>query len=295
MKRVLVVCMFLLSACTITPNDEQLKVLSPYGAPSIAFLQMMISNENEINLVNGTDLLISSLVRDQPEYDIVIAPINVGLNLIQNNQSDYRCLAVLTWGNLYIVSENEDFNPLLDDFVAFGKGAVPEKIINVNFNDSAKVEYFPSVLDAQAQLLQNKTEAALLAEPIVSATIQQNNQLKIVVDLQEFYQDKTGMKNYPQAALFVHKESFQDNPTSYYQIVDQMNNYIDLIHSETNVLRDDINELNHEQLGLPKTEIILKALKGMNIDLQYAKDVKEEIAMFMELFGIEISEEMFLE
>ncbi len=296
MKSFIIVCLLLLSGCAqSSPNDKQLSILSPFGAPSIALMEIMIQQEHNVNLVNGTDLLVSSLVKEQVEYDIIIAPINVGLSLINNNQSDYRCLAVVTWGNLYIVSDDKDFDALSDPFVAFGKGAIPEKIINHVFNDSIVVEYFPSVLDAQAQLLQSKTNAAMLAEPIVSATLLQNEKYHVVADLQEFYQEKTGYHNYPQAGLFVHKDSYEKKYELINQVINDINDYVVSISNQQDILINDINQLDHQQLGLPKAEVVAKALKTMNIDVQYANEAIDEITAFMGLLDIQVSEEMFVE
>lgn len=296
MKKLIIVCLLLLSGCTQSNSDDkQLSILSPFGAPSIALMEVMIQQEHNVNLVNGADLLVSSLVKEQVEYDIIIAPINLGLTLINNNQSDYRCLGVVTWGNLYIVSDDKEFDVLNDSFAAFGKGSIPEKIINHVFNDSIAIEYFPSVLDAQAQLLQSKSNAALLAEPIVSATLLQDEKYHVVADLQMFYQEKTGFHNYPQAGLFVHKDSYNDNYELINQVVNEMNEYVVSISNQQDILINDINQLDHQQLGLPKANVVAKAFKAMNIDVQYASEAIDEITAFMNLLDIQVSEEMFVE
>src|SRR5690554_6928582 len=164
MKKLLILCLLILGGCTNSnTNDKELRILSPFGAPSIALMEIMLEQEHTVNLVNGADLLISSLIKEEADYDIIIAPINIGLNLIKNDQSDYRCLAIVSWGNLYLVSDDENFDPYSQEFAAFGKGAVPEKIIDFVFDKPELVNYFPSVLDVQAQLIQNKVNAAVLA------------------------------------------------------------------------------------------------------------------------------------
>jgi len=296
MKKLLILCLLILGGCTNSnTNDKELRILSPFGAPSIALMEIMLEQEHTVNLVNGADLLISSLIKEEADYDIIIAPINIGLNLIKNDQSDYRCLAIVSWGNLYLVSDDENFDPYSQEFAAFGKGAVPEKIIDFVFDKPELVNYFPSVLDVQAQLIQNKVNAAVLAEPVASATLIQNQELKVIVDLQELYYEKTGYHNYPQAALFVDKTAFEENPSLYYDVVDKMNDYVEMISTQSNALQEDLNQLNHEQLGLPTAEIVSKAFESMNIDIQYSKDSLKSIEFFMNLLGIDVNQEMFLQ
>ena len=52
----------------------------------------------EIQFVDGTDQLIAQLSKADSEYDIIIAPINIGAQLIAKNQTSYRLKSILTWG-----------------------------------------------------------------------------------------------------------------------------------------------------------------------------------------------------
>ena len=132
MKRKITLILFLvllISGCTVKQETE-LSILVPMGAPSIAVIPILKDDVHSVNLVSGTDPLQAALISPNPEYDIIIAPINLGASLISKNSSQYRLWGVVTWGNLYIVGENESVLKEEGTLALFGENAVPQKIFD---------------------------------------------------------------------------------------------------------------------------------------------------------------------
>ena len=181
----LLVC--LLAGChNGSKKPEKIQVLVPQGAPALSVLSLYNSAYGDVTSVAGSDVLSVELAKNDGEYDVIIAPINLGAKMIEADSSAYRLTAVITWGNLYIVATDTYQNG--DPFAAFGENAVPGKILN-SYGMHENVTYYNSVQDVQAQLLSGKVQAGLLAEPAVSATIakakEQGISLSIIKDLQE--------------------------------------------------------------------------------------------------------------
>ncbi len=298
-KKYLLLLLILLCGCA-QPIDKStsLRILSPFGAPSIALLDEINKSNHQITNVSGTDLLLANLINQTPSYELIVAPINVGLTLIQNNQTHYRLLSVLTWGNLYLVGYDESDLTSNETVALFGKDAVPEKIINHSIQPNQltmKQQYFGSMMDTQAQLLSQQVRVALLAEPLVSATLKQNNDLKILIDIQQQYQQATGFDNYPQAALFVLESFYQENRTAVNQFVTGLIDYNNLITNDSNQLEIDLNNTDLTVLGLPPAPIVKEAFSRMNIRVVFANDVRQEIQRFMDLFNFEVNDHMIVQ
>src|SRR5699024_6380508 len=143
------------------------------------------------------DVLQSELAKADGEYDIIVAPSNLGMTLAAKGADQYELAAVITWGNLYLVAEDEDALNEEGELAAFGEAAVPQLVLqNAIDLDSItpSVTYHNAVSDAQAQLLSGKADVALLAEPAVSATIAKGKEagkdLKVIADLQQLYAEK---------------------------------------------------------------------------------------------------------
>lgn len=282
----------LLSGCT-EKEEATLKLLVPMGAPSISVIPVLNENIHSVNLVSGTDPLQAALISPNPEYDIIIAPVNLGASLISKNSSQYRLWGVVTWGNLYIVGENEEVFGSEGTLALFGENAVPQKIFDVakeKININMNVAYFPSVNDAQAQLLTQKASAAMLAQPLAAATIAKakegGKELKIIANLQTLWKESTGTENYPQAAIFVLESSYDKNKTLIEKQISDMKDYVDACWGESSTLEADITSLTPEKLGLPSAKLVATVFKGMNVKIEAALDVEEELKAFLQLFGL---------
>jgi NitT/TauT family transport system substrate-binding protein len=148
-------------------------------------------------------------------------------------------------------------------------------------------------MDTQAQLLTGQASVALLAEPLVSATLKQNSELKILMDIQQHYQSKSGFENYPQAALFVLDSFYQSHKSDVNQFIDDLIQYNQEITHNQSLLETDLSNTDLTALGLPPIPVIKDAYHRMNIHVSYALDRRDDIQAFMDLFNITLSDDMF--
>lgn len=289
-----------MTACATTKEADPIKVLTPLGAPSLSMLGLYGEDKVTLETVDGSDTLQAELAKTDGEYDVIVAPINLGAKLITNGKSGYTLSHVVTWGNLYIVGTDES---VLQDtnsvFAAFGEKAVPQIVLNSSMdmsNVKAKVQYFNSVNDVQAQLMTGKAAAGLMAEPAATATIAKAKEkgidLKIITDLQEAYKTKNGLAStgYPQAALFVKKGS-EDKVAGYIETASKFAN--ETAVSDTAQISKQIDIATVEKLGIPSAEIAVKTWERQNIHIKKASDVKADIETFLKQFKIETTDALY--
>lgn len=295
MKRI---CMSLLAGCLLlcgcssSKETTKIKLMTPQGATALATISIYDSAYAEVTTVNGSDPLTAELAKENSEYDVIIAPINAGAKMIEKGSTNYRMAAVITWGNLYLVA-NENYQKG-DPIVAFGENAVPQKILETT-KLADDVTYFSGVQDAQAQLLGKKANAALLAEPAVSATLakakESGLQLSVVSDLQEQYALVQGNQDdhgYPQAAVFVKIGSEE----SVEPALEEMKNFLNEGAADQEKVKSLIETIQAENLGVPNANIAVASWERQNLSYKDAKDVKEQIASFLSLFQITFTDEM---
>ncbi len=293
MKRliqIIIVCL-LLSGCTsqVPKENAKLNVLCPTGAPTLAFLESYenITSNGKFDITEGTDQLVAELAKKDSDYDVIVAPVNLGMNLISKGKSSYKIQGVITWGNLYVVGTPEAINES-EDILLFGEGAVPEKIYEQCAIENLNPIYMSDASLVSADLASGKANIGLLAEPLASATIakakKQNVDLEILVDLQKEYALKHDKTNgYPQAAIFV-KEGVNIS-----SLEKELENYTkDMSNAESY-----LEKIGVETLGLPDANIVLKSLERQNVHYKKAKDVKDDLSEFLSLFNITIDETMF--
>ncbi|MFR7592898.1 MAG: hypothetical protein ACLUVC_15815 [Longibaculum sp.] len=289
---------FVLAGCSSnTKKADEMKVLTPNGAPALSLLGVYedIQKNGEVKIVEGSDLLSSEFVKKESEFDAIIAPINLGCQLIAKGKTDYKLAGVLTWGNLYLV-QNKDVNN--NELAAFGQQAVPGKIFSLVKDSSqamkdAKVTYYNAVSDVQAQVLAGKVQYALMAEPAATATIAKAKQagttLEIVTSLQELYQKKMNSKEagYPQAAIFVkNKDDVKD-------LLDKIDTFTNGKNDEQSLIKL-IDQIGAETFGVPSSAIAAKTWTNQNIHYKDASTIKEDIQSILKQFKIEYSDEMLI-
>lgn len=291
---------FVLAGCTPSSKEtKDMKVMAPAGATALSLIGVYdeISQNGEVKIVEGSELVSSELVKKDSEFDAIIAPINLGCQLIAKGQTEYKLAGVLTWGNLYLV-ENEGVQN--NELAAFGEMAVPGKIFNLvkDSNDimkNAKVSYFNAVSDVQAQVLSGKVQYALMAEPAVTATIakakQNNTTLKVVASMQELYQKKAGTaeNGYPQAAIFVKN---LDDTQELLSKLDEFTN--GEVPNDPTKIEGFVDKIGAKTLGVPSAKIASQTWAKQNIHYIAAQDVEKDIQSLLKNFHIEYSEDMLI-
>ena len=274
-------------------SDEPVSILCPTGAPALSILGASDLEDVTIEYVDGTDILTSELAKEDGEYDIILAPTNLGAKVYAQSEA-YQLDAVMTWGNLYLVGQ-EGVDLSTATIAAFGQNAVPGLVFNTVEPEGLNVTWYNSVSESQQALLTNQVQVALLAQPVAQATIakakENGNTLTILQDLQSLWQENTESEDagYPQASLFVktgEEEKVQ-------RVVDAVETYIADANEET--LTASIDSVGAQVLGVPNTEIAVKTWEAQNIRFEAAGDVADEIESFLSIFNIEMPKGLILE
>jgi len=273
-----------------TVEAENLKVLSPSGAPSLSLLPILKGGKNTVDIVEGSDPLQAAFVNPNAEYDVIIAPSNLGVKLAAAGKTDYRLLDVVTWGNLYIIGTDESALTEGHTVAAFGEQAVPGLVFKHLFNDlGADVNFsFQTGQETMAALLSGNADAALIAEPAATAAIakgkEQGKELKAIADLQKEW----GEGGFPMAGLFVNSAVYEEKKPMIDNLVAQMKDYAANVNADDpSSLVADINAIGADTFGVPSAEIIGKCWSRMNINVLDASECMDKVAVFLKLFGVE--------
>jgi NitT/TauT family transport system substrate-binding protein len=274
---------------TTKENSIHLKIIAPKGAPAISQCYIEKTKPSlgknvtyDITTVQGKDPLISAFTNK--DYDIVFAPIDLGAQLYNKGQLDYKLTATITFGNNYLVTKtDEEFNlEYLKNktITLFGKNSSPDIITRYVLKDVEGItyNYLNSTADTQGLLASNPNEIALVAEPQLTALTKKVDNLKII-NIQELYSKKMNVLYYPQASVFIKNDLINNYP----KVVEK---YLDLLEKSTNKtltnLLDISNicvELNY---GLTK-EVLKDAIPRSNIGFGLLDNTNQNLIKYFEL------------
>ena len=270
-----------------------LKILAPNGAPALVLLPVAAMG-GDVTFVDGADALQAAFVNPTPEYDVIVAPSNLGMKLAAADKTGYRMLGIVTWGNLYTVGKADlSADPSTwTKVAAFGEQSVTGIIFKKLYGDKIPenaITWYNSTAEAAAALLSGEADVAMLAEPNATASIGKAKQngldLKVLTDLQKDY----GEGGFPQAALFVRKDKYDENSEVFNHLlssISEIAKYHTALSEE--YLVAEINEAGGaEKFGIPSAEIAAKTWAKLNINPSFAKDHIDELKAYGTLFGID--------
>lgn len=279
---------------TTSPTSEvvyspNLKILAPGGAPALSQIGA-IEAGYDVEITDGPDKLQAELINANSEYDVIVAPTNLGVKLASAGKSEYKLLDVVTWGNLYLVGP-ADTDLETTNIAGFGEQAVTGLVFKAIYPELAdKVNWgYASVTEAQAALLSDQAEVAILAEPVATATIakakEQGKELTILADLQELW---NGGQGYPQAGIFVKADAYNSDRDEYDNYMSIIYTYInDVENSEDkSIVVNSIDTIGAENLSVPSSAIVSKVWNRLNIHPTQASTVSDEVAEFLQLFDV---------
>ena len=270
---------------------EGLKILSPSGAPSYALVPLAKEGNQELTIVDGSDALQAAFVNPDSEYDVIIAPTNLGAKLISAGKTNYSLVSVVTTGNLFIVGEEGALDS--DGEIAlFGENAVPGLIYKKVCTDITNpATWYSSVTEAQAALLAGNASAALLAEPAATAAItkakKDGKTLVKLADLQELW----GEDGYPMASMFVRNDVLESNKQGIKALVNELKDYADAVNAGDEDISADLDSLSDpSMIGATPSAMVKAAYAGMGIHVDLAENNKENIKNFLNLFSISLTD-----
>ena len=191
---------------TIDLAGTTLRVGSMKGPTSMGLLYLMNDdavNESGINyefqMATGADELLPLMLKG--ELDIALVPANVASVLYAKSEGAISVININTLGVLYMVSGSEctSVEDLKGKTIYLtGKGTTPDYVLqyvlsqNGFTKDDCQLEYKSEATEVAAILAENPDAIGLLPQPFVTAACAQNEALKVVLDMNEEWNQVQG-------------------------------------------------------------------------------------------------------
>lgn len=310
-KIILLLLMLLLCACNNTDksNDDSLTIVTPKGAPVLAFYDQIKNN----NYIRVDASAINALWLGDNSPDIIVCDILSGYKAIKNS-ANYSMASVITAGNYYLASTGNDDNKTLDigdTVVLFGnENQAPNMLFHLLYGNDYDNDliYESDVLTASSDLINGKTLAGqvvdyvFMAQPALYSATQKNKNVSIYEDIGEKYYKKTNSRII-QATVFVNNDTDRTKIEDFLKrLKTSISNGIQNVNLISNALSIYEDEEAIVEYGF-NPNVILKAFKmknyeGLNsLGLCYydAFEIKDDIDYFLDIFGMEntINEDYF--
>lgn len=263
---VLVLLILIISSC----QKEKISIIVPYGSPSYTTMYL---DDYDVSIIQGADPLVAAFGSNN--YDVIVAPTNLGAKFYSSSKT-YQLVASIVWGNMYLISHSPiNFDQINDKNVyAFGQSQTPDIILNYILNAheaNPNIIYLSSASEVIASFMLNPNDIYLVAEPQYS--ILDNTDIIYAQDMQEGYEDISGLNPYPQASIFVNK-NLSDR-----QVEDIENDFKNSINQ---LKKSENKKWIADELDIEEA-IISKVIERSHISYLNAEDAKYDIELYLNL------------
>ena len=221
-------------------------------------------------------------------FQIASVPVNLASALYNKTNGDVQILAVNTAGVLYILENGNEINSFADlegkTVYATGQGSTPEYILNYlleknGLTDKVTVEYEASHDELAAKAASGKVSIAMLPEPKVTATLMQNSDMRIALDLTKEFESATNL-TLIQGCVIARKDFCENNPEAVKKFLEEYKASIEF--AVNNI--DDTATLCEEYSIIPKAAIAKKAIPNCNIVFITGEDMKKSVSANLQIF-----------
>ena len=268
--------MMLLSVSAFAEESAPLTASAPSGAPALALAMMAVENPDNFTFVAAETI---SAEFANATADFIVAPLNAGAKLYKMGKSTYKLAGVVSWGNLFIASQKENFT--LEDLngatvTLFGESTINASVakyaLEANNIVPASIEYLASAANTQTLLLSDAEAIVVTAEPALTAAKMKNDKITGYA-LNDLYKAATGYEGYTQAALFVKAETAETRPADVAEFIKQ-------VEASCATATTDVAALAEAAVTLtilPNVKVATNAIPGCTIRFVNAADAREQV------------------
>lgn len=281
----------------VIPEDVTLRIGSLKGPTSMGLVHLMdlseqgtAGNKYEFTMVTAADELLAKIASG--DLDIALVPANIA-SVLYNKTQAIKVIGINTLGVLDIVASDDSIKSIADlkgkTIYLTGKGTTPEYVINYLLTANGltagdvTLEFKSEAAEVAAILKEQPDSIGLLPQPFVTVACEQNENLRIVLDLTEEWQAVQG-DNGSQLVTGVtiaRKDFIEEYP-----------NAVALFMQEHQVSSDFANTNMEEAAGLiaalgivEKAPIAKKALPYCNITSITGEPMQEALSGYLKVLA----------
>ena len=296
----------LMVSCNIDKNaaelpkvelNNEVSVLVPSGTPYLALCGLLNSEKIKVDISNGPSLLQSAL--PSGAYDIIVAPINLAVNLYNKGNSSYQASHILTANNAFVVTKSENkLDSIMDlkdeKVLAFASNGIPANILRKVYNDNqldvSNVDFSQASSAAVYSLFAGDSTDAkyvLMSEPEISKLIIKDKMSVKVMDL-----SKVLDINIAQACLYVNPNS--ENVDDINKVLNLIGELVEYLNLYPEAYADAVLKLDESRtlIAMGK-DVIVNSIPQTSIIFKEAKVNKSDIENTLNMLGVDLPNASF--
>lgn len=286
---------------TATETPQTVRVGSMKGPTTMGLLHLQKEAEEgnagqsyEFSMVTAADELVADVAGDK--VDIALVPANMASVLYNKTKGEITVLDINTLGVLYIVSSDDSLKSIPDlkgrTLYLTGKGTTPDFAIqyllsqNGLTTEDVTLQYKSEATEVASVLSEQPDAVGLLPQPFVTVACQQNENLKIALDLTKEW-DKVSEGSSLVTGVTIVKNTFlEEHP-------DMVKTFMEEHKDSSAYANENVEETAQAVAAagiIEKAPIAAKAIPYCNITYIDGDDMKTKLSGYLQtLFELDPS------
>ena len=270
---------------------DTIRIASLKGPTTIGMVKLMDDSDNGLTSVNydvsvyGTaDEIVGLLVSG--EIDVANVPCNLASVLYKRTEKGIKVLDINTLGVLYVIESGEAVSSVEDlkgkTIYSTGKGTTPEYVLNyilssngIDPANDVNIEYKSEATEVAAMLAEATDAIAVLPQPYVTVAMNQNESLRIALDLTEEWNKIDGTKLVTGVTV-VRAEFLEQNPGTIAQFLTDYAASVEFVNANVDEAAALVGK--YDIVGEP---VAKKAIPYCNIVLETGAEMKADIENYL--------------
>lgn len=294
-KILIVICLIFCSGCrpiSVETDISSYKITSYKGTPSLALLSISNDTDYDITIVDNTGDIEYAF--EKSESDIIISPINTGINACQNG-SPYKLFSIVEYGNLYLTSKYE--TTYEGNVGAYGEQSILGCLIRyLSKTDLRKYNFiWYDNLDEMKNALYNGEIDSIITDE-VNFNMFKNNGIELhkIEDIQEDYQYKTGYSSFPFYGLFVSNTLINEDQTNFVELAKNIKNSINTYKTNKTTFNEALENADLNRIGFSSPDLISESYNYCGLDFIHAVNDVENLRTILELCDITLDDKIII-
>lgn len=274
-----------------TFEPVEISIASLKGPTTMGMVKLMDDSDNgltegkyNVSIYGTADEIVPLIV--SKDVDIANVPCNLASVLNNREGVDITVLDINTLGVLYVIETSDQINSVEDlkgkTIYSTGKGTTPEYCLNyilesngIDPETDVTIEYKSEATEVAA-MLENATDAiAVLPQPYVTVAMNQNDKIRIALDLTEEWEKIDGTQMVTGVTI-VRNEFLEENKAAVDKFLEEYAESVEYVNSETDAAAALVG-----QYDIVAEAVAKKALPYCNIVCITGEDMKSSIDTYL--------------
>ena len=287
---------------TDAAETDTIKIASLKGPTTIGMVKLMDDSDKGLTSINydvqifGTaDEIVGLLVNGN--IDVANVPCNLASVLYKRTEGGIAVLDINTLGVLYVLDTVQhtgaDILDVADPLTSVedlrgktiystGKGTTPEYVLNyiltsngIDPTSDVTVEYLSEATEVAAKLAEAEDAIAVLPQPYVTVAMNQNDKLRIALDLTEEWEKIDGTQLVTGVTI-VRTEFLEANPNTVAQFMSDYAASVEYVNANVDEAAALVG--GYDIVGEP---VAKKAIPYCNIVYQTGDEMKTNVSNYL--------------